>query len=604
MSFSTIFSIFISFCKSLFRLSKSRVILSLFLMMFLGLTGGFGLLMLIPLLQLIGFQTSGETLEGVFLVVSRFFRILGIPMNFTSILIIYILIICLYAVLRYTQSMISTNIQQNYTIFWRSRLYKLLTYSEWLFIARGKSSDLAHILTNETRNLGFTTHQLLTLLSAVNIILVHVVIALILSPEMTIIAIVCASVLSLFILPKNRRIHKSGRDIVEQNRLLFSSISEHLGGIKIAKSFGSEDRHIQNFQAIDMDIKEANINFQKIRAGSQLFYDIGGVIVFSILFFIAFKIFFITPATLLLLLYIFARLLPKVSSLQQNYQNTIHMMPSYEAILDLEEQCLKHQEAEESRSSPSLPLKRSIEFKNVYFRYARDSNRYTLENINLNIPAGQNVVVMGASGAGKSTFADLIIGLTSPEQGEILLDGEPLRGKRLYSWRHSIGYVPQDVFLFHDTIRANLLWSKKNATEKELWEASALACADKFIAELPEGLDTVIGDRGSRFSGGERQRISLTRALLRKPSLLVLDEATSFLDEDNSNKIQDAIKNIRPQMTVLIIAHTSSAAKNADLIIVFDKGRIIETGTWDKISSKSRFNEILKTEEKKLIYDD
>ena len=160
---------------------------------------------------------------------------------------------------------------------------------------------------------------------------------------------------------------------------------------------------------------------------------------------------------------------------------------------------------------------------------------------------------------------------------------QPLTADALRSWRRQIGYVPQETLLFHDSVRANLLWANPGATEEDIWRALASAAADDFVRALPNGLETVLGDRGVLVSGGERQRLSLARALLRRPRILILDEATSSLDSENERRIQDAIDRLHEQITIVVITHRLSTIRNADRIHVLDHGRIVESGTWNSL---------------------
>ena len=218
-----------------------------------------------------------------------------------------------------------------------------------------------------------------------------------------------------------------------------------------------------------------------------------------------------------------------------------------------------------------------------------------LRKIDLVIPAHKTIAIVGPSGSGKTTLADLILGLLSPIEGTIFIDERPLRGEWVHNWRSSIGYVPQETFLFHDTVRGNLLWAKRDATEEELWKALELAAAEAFVSALPNGLDTVLGDRGIRLSGGERQRIALARALLRKPTLLLLDEATSSLDTENEQRIQDAIEGLHGELTMVVIAHRLSTIRRADSIVVLDRGQVVEAGAWELLAQKKggRFRGLL-----------
>ena len=211
-----------------------------------------------------------------------------------------------------------------------------------------------------------------------------------------------------------------------------------------------------------------------------------------------------------------------------------------------------------------------------------------MKNLNLQIPAGKTTAIAGPSGAGKSTVADLVMGFIQPDEGEINVDGVSVSNNFIGSWRSQIGYVAQETFLFNETIRFNLLLAQPKANEKDIIDALKLAAAYEFVSKLPEGLDTFIGDRGVKLSGGERQRLALARALLRKPSLLILDEATSNLDSENEKRILKAIDDLHGEITILIIAHRLSTIKNADCIYLIDEGKILESGTWDELLKKRR----------------
>jgi ATP-binding cassette subfamily C protein len=231
-------------------------------------------------------------------------------------------------------------------------------------------------------------------------------------------------------------------------------------------------------------------------------------------------------------------------------------------------------------------LRAGVHLEQVSFSYEGPGGALQLRDINLAIPAGKSTAVVGPSGAGKSTIADLITGLIQPQHGRVLIDELPLTPERLRSWRNQIGYVAQDTFLFHDTVRANLLWARPDASEQDLAQALQLAAADDFVQRLPGGLETVLGDRGVRISGGERQRLALARALLREPRLLLLDEATSSLDGESERRIQSAIEQLHGQMTILIITHRLATIRQADLIYVLERGRLVEAGSWNELLAR------------------
>jgi ATP-binding cassette subfamily C protein len=259
------------------------------------------------------------------------------------------------------------------------------------------------------------------------------------------------------------------------------------------------------------------------------------------------------------------------------------MLPSFSRVMELQRQCEEAAELK-TQTGEKFEMHRGIRFEKVSFGYDRGTP--VVKNIDLAIRAGQTTAIVGPSGAGKSTIADLVMGLIVPNEGHILVDGIELNSDRMKAWRNQIGYVPQDTFLFHDTLRSNLLWAKPDAKEEEIVQSLRFAASEEFVSGLSKGLDTILGDRGILLSGGERQRLALARALLRKPSLLILDEATSSLDSENEKRIQSAIEKLYGQMTILVISHRLSTIRGVDIIHVIEEGRLVESGTWDELVAK------------------
>ena len=247
----------------------------------------------------------------------------------------------------------------------------------------------------------------------------------------------------------------------------------------------------------------------------------------------------------------------------------------------------------------SIEFNEQIECRNVYFRYSEEGS-YALSNVNLIIPSNQMTAFVGRSGAGKSTLIDLLMGLNQPEKGDVLIDGVPLKSEHLLSLRRSISYVAQDPFLFNTSIRENLVLVAPESSDDDLWDALEFSSAAEFVKKLPDGLDTLIGDRGIKLSGGERQRLVLARAILRKPKILVLDEATSALDTENESKIQEAIERLKGKMTIIVIAHRLSTIRNADQVVVLDEGEVIQRGGFNQLANEKRnvFSQLLQNQVK------
>jgi ATP-binding cassette subfamily C protein len=301
-------------------------------------------------------------------------------------------------------------------------------------------------------------------------------------------------------------------------------------------------------------------------------------------------------AGFLLLLFLFNRMIPLFSSIQANYQQYLNALPAFEKVMEIQTRCEAAAESKGDLSGEG-DLRGEVRLEGVSFAYIEGEHQ-VISDLDLTVRVGQTTAIVGPSGAGKSTIADLVTALIVPDRGRVLVDDTPLRRERVRSWRNRIGYVEQDTFLFNDTVRANLLWAHPEASEEKIWEALRLAAAERFVSELPNGLETVLGDRGVRLSGGERQRLALARALLREPSLLILDEATSSLDSENEKRIQRAIEGLHGSITILIITHRLSTIRGADVIHVLEGGRLVESGSWGALLAKEggRFGALAKAQ--------
>jgi ATP-binding cassette subfamily C protein len=257
----------------------------------------------------------------------------------------------------------------------------------------------------------------------------------------------------------------------------------------------------------------------------------------------------------------------------------IDMMPSYKSIIDLENESKKNTENISSDDDSKIEFNKAVEFSNVSFSYTNSDKEFLLKNINFTINVNETTAIIGSSGAGKSTILDLLMGLMLPNSGNIYVDNTPIQSGNIKAWRREIGYVPQEPYLLNDTIRNNVLLGKLDATEEEIIDALKLSSAYEFISNMEEGIETVISERGQRLSGGERQRIALARALVHKPSVLILDEATNAIDSGNETKIFDAVENLHRKLTVIIISHRDSTVNRADRILKLENGEIQELKT-------------------------
>lgn len=580
-------SMLLQYFRSFVGYARVKVFIALGLAVTLGLLQGIGLMMLIPFMQLIGLGDSSVSSSGVVAFIGKWLRILGLPLNLAVMLGCYVAIVAGHALLSRYQTILSAEIVQGYTQALRDRLYEALSYVQWLRFIRVPSAEITHVLTSDLQMVALATQQFLQLVGAIILTAVYLGVSSVVSIPLTILALCCAVGLLLVLGFYNRMSNRSGELLRETMNQLHSAVSEHLGGMKLVRSYGSEGRHLEDFSSATRGIADQFVSFSRITSTSAMFYQIGAALVLSGFLYGAVEVAHMEPARLLLLVFIYSRVLPRFSMIQQNVQRIVHALPSFEAATHMQKSFEAEAERIPTILTPRVALRKGVRFRKVSFRYQKESQLFALKDIDFEVPARTMTAIVGPSGSGKSTLADLLIGLLLPESGEILVDGFPLTDGRLWGWRQSMGYVPQETFLFHETIRTNLLWAQPAASEDDLWRALRAAAAEEFVASLSEGLETVVGDRGINLSGGERQRIALARALLRRPSLLLLDEATSNMDMANEKKIQGAIEQMSGAMTIVVIAHRLSTVRAADRIIVLDRGHVIESGTWNELRSNA-----------------
>jgi ATP-binding cassette subfamily C protein len=299
-----------------------------------------------------------------------------------------------------------------------------------------------------------------------------------------------------------------------------------------------------------------------------------------ILVFVGFTVFHVPAPVLITLLLVIGRLGGPVAQLQQNAQQFTHALPAYEKFKALE------RELASMSGTPPAPGARTrvadgrIAFDDVSFAHPTEHDapgtRRGAHGLTFRIEPGAVIGIGGPSGAGKTTLVDLLAGLHPPQSGRITIDGAVLEGDMLDAWRDRLAYIAQDSFLFHDTVRRNLAWASDGVEEAEMWAALRMTGADVVVERMERGLDTVLGERGTLVSGGERQRMALARALLRRPGLLVLDEATSAIDSASEQRIMERILAIRPRPTIVLIAHRSESLALCERVLWMADGRLAE----------------------------
>jgi ATP-binding cassette subfamily C protein len=550
------------------------------LIVLVGLTEGIGLFLLFPLMQLVGLNLGQGSAGRLTELATTTLGMLGVRPTLIAVLIVYVLVNVVQALLARWQTMFNLAVVNDFITDLRQQLYSDIANTNWLFFSRKRASDFTHVLTNEIDRIYAATHFLMALIADTAIAAVYVLLALRLSPIMTGFVFACGGALSLLLRGKAQVARLRGEELSTATSDLYAASIEHLSGMKTVKAYGAEGRNASVFSKLTKRVADTYTSAIRNQASVTLWSRIGSVVILSVVLYEALGVMGLSTAAVLLLIFLFARLMPRLSGLQQSYQLLVNALPAFDTFTEMQESC---RTAAEPRAATieQVDLEAGITFEQVWFGYEPEAP--VISGLDLFIRRGETTAIVGPSGVGKSTIADLVMGLIAPSGGRLLVDETPLSAKRMQSWRDQIGYVAQDTFLFHDTIRANLLWACPGASEEEMQKALRLAAAEEFVTALPQGLETVVGDRGVRLSGGERQRLALARALLRKPALLILDEATSALDSTNERRIQLAIEELHGDMTILIITHRLSTIREADIIYVVENGSVIEFGNWDNL---------------------
>jgi ABC-type multidrug transport system fused ATPase/permease subunit len=582
------------FFKRLYILSGTILYLNIIGMVLIGLLEGIGIFLLIPLIGLTGILDVGYEYSAINWLYNTFKEM---PQTLGLIIALgaYVFLIIAQSYFQRNQTILNTKIQQNFIRHLREETYKSILQAKWSFFLKKKKTDLINLMSLELNRVAGGTTMFLQFISSLIFTLIQLCLALWLSPSLTISLIILGSLLLIFSKTFVKQSKVFGEETMLLSKEFIGGVTDHFNGIKEIKSNSLEENHIKWFHNISGKIENNILNIVKLKTMSQLVYKIVSAFLIVTFVFLAIKILKTQPAQLMLIIVIFSRLWPRLAGIQSNLEQLSSIMPSFKAFQDLQAECKRAKELDDEnfKMTDLMNVLKGIECRNISYKYQNQSN-YALKNINLYVPANCMTAIVGPSGAGKSTLIDILMGLNTPAKGEVLIDGNLLSKDNLLSLRSSISYVPQDPFLFNTSIRENMLIVEPEATQAQIWEALEFAAAD-FVKNLPKGLDTMIGDRGIRLSGGERQRIVLARAILRNPSVLVLDEATSSLDTENEAKVQEAIERLKGKMTIIVIAHRLSTIRNADQVIVLEEGGIVQQGDFNELAKdkKNVFGKLL-----------
>jgi subfamily B ATP-binding cassette protein MsbA len=381
-----------------------------------------------------------------------------------------------------------------------------------------------------------------------------------------------------------RRIRRTTRHAQDNAAELNQVLQETLSGHQVVKAFGAEEVESNRFRDRAEKLLHSNLRYVAQQAiASPVIEFFGAITIVGLLTYARLQIKagsmttgeFSSFVIALLMLY---EPVKRLTGIHNIFQQALGASQKVFEYLD------RDQHVKEKPGAVKLArFEKAIHFENVTFRYPSVPDGFMLDSIQLEVKRGQVVALVGSSGAGKTTLANLVPRFYDVTGGAVLIDGRDIRDLRLASLRDKISIVAQDTFLFNDTVAANIGYGLRHATREQIHEAARNAMAEEFILQLPQGYDTIIGERGTKLSGGQRQRLAIARALLKNAPILILDEATSHLDTESERLVQRALQNLMAHRTVIVIAHRLSTVRRADKIVVLDQGRVAETGTHDEL---------------------
>lgn len=532
------------------------------------LSEGVGLILLVPLLgTLTAPGEGGGALGGL---IAR----LGLTTDLASLLCLFVGLVTLRAGLVVARNRLALALELALVDDLRQRAWQSLLAASWRSLQGLRRSDQASLLITNLDRVGQGVNQLLLATTTLVTLTALGLAALAIMPWFALGGLAAAVLVLLAYRGLRHEASRLGEALGSIWDRVHGTINDALAALRSIKTLGREAEAGAMVMEGFAELGEARAAYLRGHGIGQLVLQAGAAATLAVLVWIALEHWHVALAAILPLIALFARAVPLLGTMQEAWQQWHHARP---ALVQAEQLIAQLQAAGEPDQALAAPprLRRELKLDQVSLRYDGQAAP-ALSDISATIPAFGITALAGPSGAGKSTLADLLAGLMAPDQGSITIDGAMLDPAMLRAWRSAVAYTDQDPLILAATLRENLCWAAPGANDGQLWQALEAAAAAAFVRELPDGLDTRLGDGGRRLSGGERQRLMLARALLRNPQLLILDEATSALDAENEAAVAAALGRLRGTVTIVLIAHRGALLDLADRVITLDAGRIVD----------------------------
>jgi subfamily B ATP-binding cassette protein MsbA len=465
----------------------------------------------------------------------------------------------------------------------RNAMYKKSLELPLSFFSEKRKGDIISRITSDVLEIQHSFLSILEVLVREPLTIVFTIIAMfMISVELTLFVFLFVPISGVIISKVGKSLKKSSQKASEEQGYFLSIIEESLSGLKVVKSFNSEKTFNNRFQDSTQSFYELNNKILNRQNLSSPLSEFLGIVTIAVLLVYGGHLVLgertLTSAAFIAYIGMAYNILTPAKAMSKASYSLKRGNAAAERVLHVLEETNPIVSKENAIAKTSFDT--DIQMQNISFKY---EDEYVLKDFTLTIPKGKSVALVGQSGSGKSTIANLLTRFWDINEGTIKIDNEDIRDLKLDNLRGMIGLVTQDSILFNDSIKNNLKLGKEDATDEEIVEALKVANAYEFVKDLPKGIETNIGDSGSKLSGGQRQRLSIARAVLKNPPIMILDEATSALDTESEKLVQVALENMMKNRTSVVIAHRLSTIQNADLIVVMQKGHIVEQGTHDEL---------------------
>jgi len=554
---------------------------ALFLLLLLSsIFEGLSLTMLFPLLTEFGVGKDGQhgSLQAA---IGWLLSVLGVSRELGPLIVLTVGILYLQVAFQTVKSWMEADCQTRYTEFWHRRIFRNFIHANWAFFTAEMAAARINAIMTEAGRISAAFYQLVQIATCLVMMLVYAAISLLSSWQMVVILVVFGIAIYLLMRPLSRKSRVIGEQVSKVSEVLQHRTMEFIHNAKLIKATATEDLAEEIFGKAT---NEYRLAFREAGFHPKLIYAIYMIAGYSLLgggLWYAIGTIGQNPATVLVSVYIFLRLYVQLTNLQQFRQGYLLSASALPATLRQVEAAERDTERlQGGKALPAGPARLRFDELTVHYGQKR-----ALDAVNFAVEPGEVIGITGASGAGKSTLVDVVVGLVHPAARKVFVDDMPLEEIALADWRRSIGYVGQETLLLNGTVANNIAWGH-DCSATEIEAVARMANAHGFINDLPAGYATEIGDRGTRLSGGQRQRLGLARALIGNKRLLILDEATSALDSESEHEIMAALRVLRSRVTVLMVAHRLSTLCEADTILMFDQGRLIESGNWGELVAR------------------